>query len=381
MNEGEFSGGQVQPTPNNQGNMPEQSADTANQAILSSADAGETESAKPLFSNNAFDAPQGAISSSPDSDSGSTSHLFGNRRRSGLGRRAPIAEAQPFTPNPNAPEFFNDAMAAMTPAPQPKSNKKGLVIAIIAVVAILVIGGGILAAVLLGGGGSGQKGVVTEEQAKETLNKADVLAAATFENDMKAILSGERSDDLFFSADTKQSLDDNFAAYKRIAEAIKGYTGIKKGEGEEAKVDDKIKGIAEKMQKSVPAYEKVMARFAILVSAYSSEDSSKLNDIDNDSAKTIAKDYFDAVIGYEKFIEEKYNANGCNVEPDDMSQYPTICSTFYDEMDAYEEKIEYASENAHKILTEGIDIEPIEKYSVADDLVDISANLADSEDK
>jgi hypothetical protein len=64
-----------------------------------------------------------------------------------------------------------------------------------------------------------------------------------------------------------------------------------------------------------------------------------------------------------------------------MSQYPTICSTFYDEMDAYEEKIEYASENAHKILTEGIDIEPIEKYSVADDLVDISANLADSEDK
>ena len=84
MNEGEFSGGQVQPTPNDQGNMPEQSADTANQAIISSADAGATESARPLFSSdNSFDAPQGTISSSGDTDDGGSNpgHLFGNRRR------------------------------------------------------------------------------------------------------------------------------------------------------------------------------------------------------------------------------------------------------------------------------------------------------------
>ena len=381
MNEGEFSGGQVQPTPNDQGNMPEQSADTANQAILSSADAGATESAKSLFSDsNAFDAPQGAISSSSDSDDGGSNpgHLFGNRRR-GSSRRVPAVEPQPFVPNPNAPDFFNDAMAAMTPTPQPSSNKKGLKIAVIVAIAVLLIGGGVLAAVLLGKGGGGQKGVVTAEKAKEVLNKEDVLSAIDFESEIKAIIINDREDDSFFSQGFHTKLDQGFAAYKKVYKGIEGYDSIRISEGDDG-VDASVKGIAKKMAESIPVYEKIMDRHTLIYNAYINKDAGKLDSIDDAEAREAAKEYYDAVIGYDKFIKEKYSANKCDVEPDDMSLYPPICLTISDELNEYEDKIYETASKSRIILAGGIDTEPLRKNFVSEDLTALTAKLFESED-
>ena len=191
MNEGEFSGGPVQSNPEEQGNFasqepttPEQSADTANQVMFSSADATASQSGKSVFDNsNSFDRPQGAISSDAGDSSGDEpEHNFsfgGRSRRGGTGRRNFDAEPQnTFTPNPNAPAFFNDAMASMTPVEQPKSNKNFLKIGIIAAVAILVVGGGILVAVLAGRGGSGGGGKDVKLDEKKVAELEELLNGA-----------------------------------------------------------------------------------------------------------------------------------------------------------------------------------------------------------
>ena len=317
MNEGEFSGGQVQPTPNDQGNMPEQSADTANQAIISSADAGATESARPLFSSdNSFDAPQGTISSSGDTDDGGSNpgHLFGNRRR-GSSRRIPAAEAQPFVPNPNAPDFFNDAMASMTPTPQPSSNKKGLTIAIIAVVAVLLIGGGILAAVLLsqGGGGTVAGGSQYDnlpEDAKILLGDESYDKAISFEESMLA-LSEEPLESIWtvLNLGTKETLDENYKNYKSLVSKLTEYDTKKLNKVQKEAFANATKDA----QKGQEVFSKIMDDYSLICEAYKegNEDSrTKLSKTDNAELKSLYDEIEAALTAYND-LKVSYEINGC----------------------------------------------------------------------
>ncbi|MBQ8156908.1 hypothetical protein IJ102_00740 [Candidatus Saccharibacteria bacterium] len=53
--------------------------------------------------------------------------------------------------SPSTPQFFNDAMAAMTPAPEPaRKSKRGLIIGIIIAAIALLVVGGIILAIFLG---------------------------------------------------------------------------------------------------------------------------------------------------------------------------------------------------------------------------------------
>ncbi len=316
MNEGEFSGGQVQPTPNDQGNMPEQSADTANQAILSSADAGATESAKSLFSDsNAFDAPQGAISSSSDSDDGGSNpgHLFGSRRR-GSSRRAPAVESQPFVPNPNAPDFFNDAMAAMTPTPQPSSNKKGFKIAIIVAIAVLLIGGGILAAVLMSKGGNtitdGSQFDNLPEDAKALLSDETYEKAIFFEETMLS-LSEEPLATLWtiLNPGAKESIEKNYDSYKSFISKLSEYDTKKLNKVQR----EAFANAAKDAQKGQEVFANIMSDYSLIYKAYkeNNEDSrTKLSKTDNAKLKELYEKIEESITAY-KDLEKAYEESGC----------------------------------------------------------------------
>ena len=337
MNEGEFSGGPVQSNHEEQGNFasqepttPEQSADTANQVMFSSADATASRSGKSVFDNsNSFDRPQGAISSDTgDSNGDEPEHNFsfgGRSRRGGTGRRNFDAEPQnTFTPNPNAPAFFNDAMASMTPVEQPKSNKNFLKIGIIAAVAILVVGGGILAAVLAGrGGGSGGGNDVKLDEKKvaeleELLDSADEDVTALEDiirvgMEQGVILTDYKNQERYETY--MKDIDSAISSVKTFNESLQNYKTKFKVTRNMIDIDKNIDELKKLMDSRISYYEKIPTMEEAVYAAVNKKEGESAKDIlkskvgDNklDGIGKLLDDY-DTTINS---LTSQYQSNNC----------------------------------------------------------------------
>ena len=339
MNEGEFSGGPVQSNPEEQGifasqepTTPEQSADTANQVTFSSADATASQSGKSTFDNsNSFDRPQGAISSEADDagDNDEPEHNFsfgGRSRRGSTGRRNFDAEPQnTFTPNPNAPAFFNDAMASMTPVEQPKSNKNFLKIGIIAAVAILVVGGGILVAVLAGrGGGSGGGSDVKLDEKKvaeleELLDGAvddftpleDYIRVSTSSGISLADFSDED-----FADEYVKNLEESLEKTKSFNDSLQAYKGKFSATRNAIDIDKNIQELKDVLAARMTYYEKAprtASAFKEAVKEGTTKDAKKIlsDKIGDDSFNSVGE----AINGYYADMKSYTNtilSNNCS---------------------------------------------------------------------
>ncbi len=386
MNEGEFSGGPVQSNHEEQGNFasqepttPEQSADTANQVMFSSADATASRSGKSVFDNsNSFDRPQGAISSDAgDSNGDEPEHNFsfgGRSRRGGTGRRNFDAEPQnTFTPNPNAPAFFNDAMASMTPVEQPKSNKNFLKIGIIAAVAILVVGGGILVAVLAGrGGGSGGEGGSKKDyeqlaeirslisEYKGNVEYCDEILETAKVKGYSFNPSSIRGDD---ASGEKKALDDNLAKTKEFKEKLDAYKEIKVED-----IDNKSKetgsatylaNLKSSLDKKIPVYEKYVAILKALYDIYDSNGSeSSINSLaeaysSNSFTQAISeiRSYYKETAEYRRIGMD----NNCNVNYES-----TICMTNTQNMMNLSDKMQNSTHLADALYEIGSDVKNVD---------------------
>ena len=134
-----------------------------NEGELSSGQNDSTMSAsrRPIFggANDAADA-SAPITSTPSTGAPATPIMSGS--------------------SPSTPQFFNDAMAAMTPAPEPaRKSKRGLIIGIIIAVVALFAIGGIVLAIFLG-----------QSDRPRAISSADQVKFNSFAN---YILSGNES--------------------------------------------------------------------------------------------------------------------------------------------------------------------------------------------
>ncbi len=351
---------------------------------------------QPQFSNS-FDRPSGAITSSPEGSvptvstagSSNSSKFFGGKSRfssrsSGGSSQTNFAAAQQISSNPNTPEFFSEAVMANTPAPVENEgkSKKGLfigigaaLVAIIVVVVVVVVvstGGG-------GGGGGNNPEVLSIEKANETLTRDLVLDVVDLENEFATIGGYNKTDDSFFDKDYHDTLVKNFESYEKVAASVKG---VKKVEGDDER-GQKLESIDERMQKALPVYKTLVERYKIIYDAKVSKDLSKLNSVDDAVSKNTAKEYIEAVNGYQNFIKNKYEANKCNVEPTESSPYyPPICGSIMEELDRYEDNMEMTGTKAKELIIGQTDISAL-NGQVGKDLVDVLAYVGEkqSEDK
>ena len=318
------------------------------------------------------DAPT-AVSSTPSAPISSTQH---SRFNFGA-NRFHAKESQPAAPTfTNAPDYFNQAAGDIyldNRYQGNKNNKKKLIIVIAAGVAVVVIG--IIGAIsLMGSGGIGGGKVLTAKDAKDKFNRDDALAAFDLDREIEKIYRGEEDDEVLFDETYYKMMTDGYKAYAKIAEALKGYSDI---EGEDSLGrDKKVEEVAENMQKNQPVYKELVDKFKIIYSA-KSDGVSKLDNLSDDTSKNEAKKYITTVIEYEDFIKKRYNANGCNVEPDDMTLYPAICETISDELNEYEDNIAMTGEKMKNIIIGDTDISGAMNRLVSDDLMDVMAYLGE----
>lgn len=81
-------------------------------------------------------------------------NFVGSRRYHGPSEEDRYNAASNLASDPNTPEFFGDAMMSYTPAPQPKKNRKWLIIGVIIFVVVIV---GVIAALVLSGNKTGSR--------------------------------------------------------------------------------------------------------------------------------------------------------------------------------------------------------------------------------
>lgn len=359
---------------------------------LGTANGGATQQGNGI-NNQSFDPPKEAITSTPTpEDSGAiptistagvsnSSKYFGARGRRGshnqfAEQQTNYAAAQNIASNPNTPQFFSDAVMADNPHPvePPKKSKLPLFAGIAAAVILLVV---VIVVVVIpkGGGEANDPTVITVDKVDGIITREQALEALDFEKEMLSINQYQKEDDSFFTKSYYETLTKNFESYKTIANNLNGFKKIQ-GEDEKGRAEN-VAAIEEKMQKALPVYEKIVSNYKIIYAAKKDNDLSKLKEIDDATAKNTAKDYIEAVNGYEDFITNKYNKNGCNVEPDDMSQYPAVCRTISAELNKYEEGIDMTAAKARQMLIGDMNTDALDNAVISDDLMDVMAYIGE----
>lgn len=339
-------------------------------AAMSGTGAGAVAAAAAALPEN--DAPT-TISSTPSAPISSTQRSRFNFGANRFHAKEPQSTAPTFA---GAPDYFNQAAGDIyleNQYQENKNSKKKLIIAIAVGVAVVVIGViGVIS--LMGGGGIGGGKVLTAEDAKDKFNRDDALAAFDLDREIAKIYRGEEKDEVLFSETYYKMMTDGYKAYAKIAEALKGYGDI---EGEDSLGrDKKVKKVADNMQKNQSVYKELVDKYKVIYSA-KSEGVSKLDELSDNTSKTEAKKYIAAVTGYDDFIKNRYNANGCNVEPDDMTTYPTICRTISDELNEYEKNISMTGEKMKNIIIGDTDVSSAMNRLIGDDLIDVMAYLGE----
>ena len=303
MNEGEISGGQSQ---------------EENKVFFSSSDLDASASARSMFGESTATMPTAqpteAINTVNTGAKAPKKSILGGRSRSDA-IKSSAAQAHPFVPNPNAPDFFNDAMRDLTPAPEPKReiNKKPIIIGII--ILLLLAVAGISAAVLLKGDGGGSENHDRTKIAKDFSDylekELEGINLQSFEDTIVSLYTGKYDiDEIIQKKEIGTTIKDGIGQLSKVKEVINSY-GTK---GFNADQKSKIEAVAKAIEEQAPMYEKIYSGYQDLYSAFHDKKASSIAKLRDNPNATISGNYkklSDAKVK-DNNLTAQYKENNCD---------------------------------------------------------------------
>ena len=304
MNEGEISGGQSQ---------------EENKVFFSSSDLDASASAHSMFGESTATMPTAqpteAINTVNTGAKAPKKSVLGGRSRSDA-IKSSAAQAHPFVPNPNAPDFFNDAMRDLTPTPEPPKapiNKKPIVIGII--ILLLLAVAGISAAVLLkggsgSGGDSGQSKLAKEfrENLGEQLSEIDLQA---FEDTVAYLYNGKYDiEEVISKKGIGESLSNGIGQLSKVKKLFEDYDTKGFNAEQKSKCEEVIKAVDEKL----PAYEKIYDGYKDIYNAFHDKSPSAIAKLRDNSNPTISENYkkLSAAIATDSSLMRQFEEEDCD---------------------------------------------------------------------